>query len=221
MSETNGLPRIAKKSRLFTAVCAGAIAFSASQAANAAFVISGGSSESLPISANDFNGDLQGLGFSQMTSSGAQLSVDQDGFVTFYYIAAESWYNNSFHTASGSMTEADDAFNFNGYDSITINVSAGELLDFSFQSANASALTPVDNSSGTNLEGLGIMTGDSELNSLEQLVLAYNDNRISGDADYDDMLVRADFSAVPVPAAAWLFGSGLLGLIGAARRRKA
>ena len=33
-------------------------------------------------------------------------------------------------------------------------------------------------------------------------------------------LVR-DVSAVPVPAAAWLFGSGLLGLIGVARRKKA
>ena len=28
-------------------------------------------------------------------------------------------------------------------------------------------------------------------------------------------------SAIPVPAAAWLFGSGLLGMIGIARRRKA
>ncbi len=27
-------------------------------------------------------------------------------------------------------------------------------------------------------------------------------------------------SAVPVPAAAWLFGSGLLGLVGVARRRR-
>ncbi|MDX2458330.1 MAG: VPLPA-CTERM sorting domain-containing protein, partial [Gammaproteobacteria bacterium] len=33
----------------------------------------------------------------------------------------------------------------------------------------------------------------------------------------DDMV----YSAVPVPAAVWLFGSGLLGLVGIARRKKA
>ena len=32
---------------------------------------------------------------------------------------------------------------------------------------------------------------------------------------------KIEFSAIPVPAAAWLFGSALLGLAGAARRRKA
>ena len=37
---------------------------------------------------------------------------------------------------------------------------------------------------------------------------------------YYDNLSLAGTSAVPVPAAAWLFGSGLLGLIGFARRRK-
>jgi hypothetical protein len=30
-----------------------------------------------------------------------------------------------------------------------------------------------------------------------------------------------DVSAVPIPATAWLFGSGLLGLVGIARRKKA
>ena len=34
-------------------------------------------------------------------------------------------------------------------------------------------------------------------------------------------LTRTALSAVPVPAAAWLFGSGLIGLIGIARRKKA
>jgi hypothetical protein len=220
MSVKTGLPRISRKSRLFTAVCAGAVALSTSLSANAAFVLSGGSPPgSLPISGNDFNSDLQGEGFNEVTI-GAQLSVDQDGFVTFYYIAAESSFTNSFHSGSDSMTENDDSFNFNGYDSITINVSKDDVLDFSFQSTSGSARTPVDNASGNNLEGLGIITSASMSNSLMQLVLAYNDNpEHSGDTDYDDMLVRAEFSPVPVPAAVWLFGSGLLGLIGAARRK--
>lgn len=61
-------------------------------------------------------------------------------------------------------------------------------------------------------------------------------NTFTGDLAYDLMAVKIDFSlsadsavgisgfvsqvpAVPVPAAAWLFASGLLGLVGVARRR--
>ena len=40
------------------------------------------------------------------------------------------------------------------------------------------------------------------------------------DAVIDNVSIVTDVSAVPVPAAAWLFGSGLLGLVGVARRRK-
>ena len=204
------------KARRFTAVCAGAVTLIASLSANAAFVIIGGASEALPIAGNDFNGDLSGEGISNMTT-GAQLSVDMDGFVTFYYLAAESEYTNSFNSGSNTITEHNEGFKWDGWSSFTINVAADELLDFSFTSATAHALTPVDNASGTSLEGLGIMTNGN----MSELVLAYNDNALgTGDADYDDMLVRAEFSAVPVPAAVWLFGSGLLGLIGIARRRK-
>jgi len=39
--------------------------------------------------------------------------------------------------------------------------------------------------------------------------------------DKDVLNIYADFQVVPVPAAVWLFGSGLLGLIGVARHRKA
>ena len=58
---------------------------------------------------------------------------------------------------------------------------------------------------------------------MSELVLTYNDNYLGFvDSDFDDMMVRAQFipTAVPLPAAVWLFGSGLIGLIGMARRRK-
>ena len=46
-----------------------------------------------------------------------------------------------------------------------------------------------------------------------------------GDATGGGAGYNANFNftapAVPVPAAVWLFGSGLLGLVGVARRRKA
>ena len=61
-------------------------------------------------------------------------------------------------------------------------------------------------------------------------------NSFTGDLAYDLMTVKIDFSlspnsnvglsgfvqqlAVPIPATVWLFGSGLLGLVGVARRRK-
>ncbi len=90
------------KTRRFAAVCAGMVTLVASLSANAAFVISaGGSTESLPVDKNDFNTDLNGKGFNQMTT-GAQLSVDMDGSVTFYYIAAESAYTNSFNSGSSN-----------------------------------------------------------------------------------------------------------------------
>jgi hypothetical protein len=205
--------------RQLFAACAGMLALVATLSAQAAFVITGGSAAGWPASGNDFTGDLENLGYNQMTTRG-QLSVDMDGTVTFYYIAAESSYTNSF-TGSSSMTEANHSFNWDGWSSFSIDVSSGDVLDFNFNSTSAKALSPVDNFSGSNLEGLGIMSMSSKTST--DLVLAYNDNYLGYlDSDFDDMLVRAKFSStvVPVPAAAWLFSSGLLGLIGMARRRK-
>ncbi len=42
-----------------------------------------------------------------------------------------------------------------------------------------------------------------------------------GDFYFEDATLTADTTVVPVPAAVWLFGSGLVGLAGVARRKKA
>jgi hypothetical protein len=41
------------------------------------------------------------------------------------------------------------------------------------------------------------------------------------DVYFDNVSFTADVNAVPVPAAVWLFGSGLIGLVGIARKKKA
>jgi hypothetical protein len=58
---------------------------------------------------------------------------------------------------------------------------------------------------------------------MQQVVLGYDDSTLDDDSDFEDMLVRADFrpaSVVPLPAAVWLFGSGLIGLLAIFRRRQ-
>ena len=55
----------------------------------------------------------------------------------------------------------------------------------------------------------------------ELLQLGFNNTATdyAGSGVFYDNLNFAEVSAVPVPAAVWLFGSGLLGLVGIARRR--
>lgn len=52
-------------------------------------------------------------------------------------------------------------------------------------------------------------------------VIAWEDLKHLGDRDYNDLVVRVSgVTVVPVPAAVWLFVSGLTGLAVAARRRR-
>ena len=53
-----------------------------------------------------------------------------------------------------------------------------------------------------------------------QAVVPFGDPSGFGGVNYQLHLEGVIGSAVPVPAAVWLFGSGLLGLVGVARRRK-
>lgn len=66
----------------------------------------------------------------------------------------------------------------------------------------------------TTLEVLSLVT--LNLNGTLDVILTAT----QGDFLFIDATLNADHAVVPVPAAIWLFGSGLLGLVGMARRRR-
>ncbi len=169
----------------------------------AALVMNGGTDSLLPIAGNDYNGDLTGIGFDTMRSGG-YLTVDMTGFVTFRLVGAESAFENTFTVnTTSSITESGGTgvsklpFTFGGIGpSITIAVTAGERLDFQFSNNNDSNV--VDNTKSFwlgRLFDLGIFY-DSNAISLDQIVLAYDDqfSKKGIDDNHDDMLIRADFS---------------------------
>ena len=55
---------------------------------------------------------------------------------------------------------------------------------------------------------------------LFNFVVGFQLNGVKDDGYYGWAVRAGDVSAVPVPAAVWLFGSGLIGLLGLARRKK-
>jgi len=81
----------------------------------------------------------------------------------------------------------------------------------------------VDNPLGTG--GLTYLThGDQSVVSFQaeagQVYSIYlGGNDIGGDILGDNFAYKAEISAVPVPAAVWLFGSALLGMLGVSRKR--
>ena len=56
--------------------------------------------------------------------------------------------------------------------------------------------------------------------TLQFTVICGGASTCTSDYSFDNISITADVAAVPVPAAVWLFGSGLIGLVGIARRKK-
>lgn len=85
-----------------------------------------------------------------------------------------------------------------------------QTFDTSFQTQNFMKLTNVSESLDSN--GQLLLSGDLQWTGLWASVAQANTNVVVGS-------ISLTPAAVPVPAAVWLFGTGLLGMIGAARRK--
>ena len=120
------------------------------------------------------------------------------------------------------------AFTTSGVSAYTVNAQwasygTGNFGDWDTSSGDALAFfsnpqigVPVGYTSGTNISGSATKNG-ATFASLGFEIGSYVSTLTNGSITDT---VTVNVNAVPIPAAAWLFGSGLLGLIGFARRKK-
>jgi hypothetical protein len=150
------------------------------------------------------------------------LTSDAPGGISFTYLGDESGYDNSVLAFGGSaLTEANPIGT-----AISGSTDAG-TVGFSFKdSTNATFANGATSTSVIGYaflkDGLGNFLHYATYGDIEHYfdyILGFNDSA-SVDADYDDYVVGVNaVNAVPLPAAAWLFGSALFGFVSLSRRR--
>ena len=186
-------------------------------------------------SATGVNGAMTG-GYSLGTLG--TLKTDTAGTVTATYLGDESGYDNFYRfylSTALNNTLYEDSHSPAGSvgTSISTTVAAGATIPFMYRDSQGVSVTNglsfvgSDYATFAMLYKLDQFGGKVYTNSSNTLgktfdfIIGFNDSA-KVDADYDDFVVGMKFapSPVPLPAAAWLFGSALFGFMMVSNRRK-
>ena len=153
-----------------------------------------------------FNVSIVGTGFTDGSggSSGGGFSLAWDPSILTWQSSALTFSGDQLFgqpgvvdIAAGTWTNA-DVTSFNG-----TTLANFEIATVTFKATNL-GVSPTDVTIGLFDNGSPRLWADSD-----------------GLIDVNPTFIGGSVTVVPVPAAVWLFGSGLIGLIGVARRKKA
>jgi PEP-CTERM motif len=208
----------------------------AGPAAAASFVLTTSTPFDAIPSNNDFQSQLNGLGFLSYTSSGASIAIDGPAQVDFYFFGSESGNDDTFKAAGdvGSVSKTENttftAFGPQWIGSIRFNGAVASLANvFNFTSSGSNA-APATVGQG----GFGIFlkcdtasrtngcTTTSTSGNYSTLWFGYDDQLNNVDDNHDDFIIKAVISGIP-EASTWgmmIGGMGLAGMALRSRRRK-
>lgn len=183
--------------------------------------------------------DLKVLASSDLNKGGFATAFGVQGFTYSGTSAATITLDLDLH---GSITDNPSGYTYNVL-SASVAVLIGSSLDWYpdfgtlvYEVAGGTTVragveslflgNPGINQSTSNFITFDIDPGDdfyvvAEMNASGQNGIADAWNTLTLNFDDDTGLAAASVSNVPLPAAVWLFGSGLLGLVGMAKRKKA
>ena len=199
--------------RKFLISTAAALSFVAPASA-ASIQVNFGATNAIPGN-NDFQSQLNGLGFVSFATLGTSLILDQNAKITFEFLGSESGFNDTF--TAGTVTHTENT-NFTPWSSLNIGTTsalAGSLANFlKFTSAGGVNAT-VGN------DGFGIFLTANQLSgqSFNVLYFGYDDQINNQDDNHDDFIIRAVVTAVPEPGTWAMLLSGFV-LVGSLLRRR-
>ena len=174
-----------------------------------------------PISLSDFSGSETVIGFDDLTSGTILTNQYSGSGVTFQNTSESTSISDGFPgDASSAPNVAFTLLNLGGSQEILFSTAVNKFGVFLAGSNGETFLMDVYDTNGL-VESLGGANNAflGVFSSTNIISIALRSSTNGFNFVMDDVRFESSVSAVPVPAAVWLFGTAMIGLIGFGKRK--